>query len=378
MHRVVWVTAVCAAACAEIPDRGPANATDVKVDGTTMEVKGQNFLLQFATTGVRLPIAFDHEGISLLASDQCPEPSLAGVSLAPMTTAVGGRQVVPALEAGNTIAVRWPGPLVAQIVVGYQMEYTCNGTQILDGTSTFTVFPSGRVVRNDAVKPTQGPTISTVTCGGCSGPTSTARFESFWALAPGGERVQIDDAGSEQMLMPGAVSRTATACALYSTHGVAMTWKGDGVPSTEARAQDVPLEFRYDFIPPTDTLASAQQTGRSTFAFGPSGLTCTELAAEVDEPTLEIGGRPIDASAFGIYEYSERISSAIEVRTQRLEGYDHGVALRLEVGTPDHLRVEHASGGAVEYFLQPDGDTAYIIWIPNGVPHDDPIVIEPS
>jgi hypothetical protein len=378
MVRVVLVTAVCGAACADIPDRvEDPMIRNVEVSADMMAVTGDLFTLKFASTGVRLPISFVHNDTEMLATDVCPEPSLAGVSLAPMTTAVGGRSVAANLEAANTITAPWTGPQIAQVVVGYQVEYFCNGPQVLDGTSTFTVFPSGRVVRNDAVKPTAGAPLDAANCGGCSAPKGFARFESFWTLAPGAERIELDETGAEQPLTPGALGTMPTTCALYGPLGVAVKWTGNGIPTSEARAPSAPVELRYGFMDLSTTVSNALSTGRSTFAFGPSGRPCSDIAAEVEEPTLVIGGKPIDVSAFGIYEYAEPLRGTVQVRTQRVDGYGHGVALRFEVGAASHLRIEHANGDKVEFRLQPDGD-AYLIWLPDGVPHDNPIEIEAS
>jgi hypothetical protein len=383
LGRVVLVTCVCAGACAKLEERnngGPVPQV-VAVSADTSIVTGggeAKFALEFSSTGVRLPISFKHNDMELLATNICPEPSLAGISLEPMTTAVAGRAVAAGLESQNTIRATWTGPAVAQVIVTYGVEYDCAGKQTLEGSSTFTIFPSGRVVRNDAVQPTKSAAaIDTSSCGGCRGPTGAgSRFDAFWTLRPDGDRWEIDPMNGERMLTPTQIGTASVSCALYSTHGIALGWAGDGTPSSDQLDNIDPMAFRYDFAKGT-MIDSTVEVGLSHLIFAESGHTCAELEAKLIQPPFVIdhhGMQPLLPSAFGIYEYPNRVDYA-EIRTQSGLAYQHGFALRLDIGEPEHLRIERKSGEQLTYVEQKDG-AAYILWIQDGIAEGDSIIIE--
>jgi len=122
-------------------------------------VQGDGFVMKFSPTGVRLPSSLVHGDTEVFAASTCPNPSRVGVSIEPFETAVGGRLPVGFDSTRNFTEVKLRGPAVAQIAVTYDVPYSCAGPQSLRGTSTFTMFPSGRIVRNDVVQASTGAMI---------------------------------------------------------------------------------------------------------------------------------------------------------------------------------------------------------------------------
>jgi len=337
-------------------------------------VQGDGFVMKFSPTGVRLPSSLVHGDTEVFAESTCPNPSRAGVSIEPFETAVGGRTPAGFDDARNFTEVKMRGPAVAQIDVVYDVPYTCAGPQSLRGRSTFTMFPSGRIVRNDAVQASTGVMIAdAIMCmSTCDGSQRDATLDVFWAFAGGGDLYERGD-------VPIPKGNTATvqfACAQYPTHTVAVDWS----TATPAwRTVDTgPIVFAYDFFANSPAVTQELQVASSTVLVAPGAETCTDMEPKtklLDRLVLDDGtAHELVLDGTGIYTDTGAYGGRFEIRPPAGKEVRDGFAVQLDLGTPDHLGVARRAGD-VEYTVQPAGGQT-IIWIEGGIPDGDAIIIE--
>ena len=185
-------------------------------------------------------------------------------------------------------------------------------------------------------------------------------------------------------MIPGSETARVSCVINDGAYTIGMAWGGEGKPTTEDRSGNA-YGFIYKMFDQATVIDTSLVVATSTMAIAPSSVTkCSEMESKVILPALVIdnGSRsePLPLSAFGIYEYPNRLDGRVEIRLQKAgEGYEHDLAFRFDVGEtePNHLRVELSDGSDINYVVQRDG-TAYIIWIENGIPYDHPLVIEAS
>ena len=370
MLRAVLVLACVG--CASVPPRDAdvRSADPITID--TEQVYGAGFTLKFSPTGVRLPISLVHGETEVFASASCPSPSLVGASIEPFETAVGGH-APPGLDAAqNFQVVTMQGPAVVQIDVVYEVPYSCNGPQSLAGTSTFTVFPSGRIVRTDLVKASTGqPITDAVMCSKtCDGMQREASLAVFWAFAAGGERFDPTDAS----IRIGDTVPAQFSCAQYPTHTVAIGWGADARTSQSAGG---PITYAHDFFALSPTVTQEPLFTTSTVVVAPDRVGCAEMQETVQLPVqLAIGDSPLFIDGFGIYRDDETSHEGrSEIEALAGEAIHDGFAVALDLGSPNHLSITRRSGDPIEYLVQPDGGRT-IIWIEHGLAEGDAVIVE--
>jgi hypothetical protein len=140
-----------AAACLSIPPYQPTVLVSYEQDGSGGMVKGAKFSLHFAGgSGFHFPdeLKIDQSD-NLLGSDGdllCYDERGAGLSLYP-TARISADTTAPVTK--NQLAAVWTGPAVVQVRVDWQTQFACERARAPQGSSTFTVFPDGRIVRHD-------------------------------------------------------------------------------------------------------------------------------------------------------------------------------------------------------------------------------------
>jgi len=356
-------------------NRGGARTLMLTDDDT---VQGDGFVMKFSPTGVRLPSSLVHGDTEVFAASTCPNPSRVGVSIEPFETAVGGRLPVGFDSTRNFTEVKLRGPAVAQIAVTYDVPYSCAGPQSLRGTSTFTMFPSGRIVRNDVVQASTGAMIDdAIMCTAtCDGSQRDATLDVFWAFAGGGDLYEVT-AGGDVSIPKGNTATVQFACAQYPTHTVAVDWS----TATPAwRTVDTgSIVFAYDLFVSSPAVDQALQVASSTVLVAPGAETCTDMEPKtklLDRLVLHDGtAHELVLDGTGIYTGTGAYDGRFEIRPPAGMEVRDGFAVQLDLGTSDHLSVARRTGGEVKYAVQPAGAQT-IIWIEDGIPDGDAIIIE--
>src|SRR5262249_19773832 len=112
------------------------------------------FTLEFASGGAKMPQNLSIDGVNRLAEGRGPNEGGIGIAGYPALLAAapmrGGDTT-----ASSMLTVDMAGPAVARVKVDWTAPFPCNLAQHqAKGTSTFTIFPNGRIVRHDVTTPT--------------------------------------------------------------------------------------------------------------------------------------------------------------------------------------------------------------------------------
>jgi hypothetical protein len=189
--RSTWgiAAALLAAGCFSVPPFQPENAvtyTETGAGGAL--VAGKGFELGFAGgDGFHFPDALRIDGADIMGRDPqtaCFKESEIGVAIAPIArvSATGG-----AMPVASRLVPALRGPAVVQAKIEWENRFTCGlTTRNGGGTSTFTVFPDGRIVRHDAFDVPAGTPVAPVPCA-CEPPERSEdrlfNISTFWTVA---------------------------------------------------------------------------------------------------------------------------------------------------------------------------------------------------
>ena len=362
MFRGAFAIFACAA-CAEVADSGP-NVRGPEVGVGENRVDANGLILELATEGVRLPTSLRLGATELLAGGACTSASKIGVGLLPMQNVTAGPRA--GVEAAQNTAQIRGGPVVGEIDVAYAVPYSCNapeGPQTVAGTSTFRVFPRGRIVRRDEVRAAAMEIQNAAVCRSCNAGTtiSTATVEAFWTFAGTG--------------MPTTNGRES--CVDLETHTIAVRWLDSGTVRHVASASAI--AFTYEAYTPMATIPAAQHSTQSVMVIESGSRPCAELLAKLNPPELVIARgderKTLQLDENLIYTDSMSHSGRFEIRTADGAALDSGFALQLAIGNPDHLVVENRAGVPVTYTLQTVEEET-LLWIDDGIAAGDAVIIE--
>ncbi len=137
----------------------------VDADVTSLFAQGPGYLIRFSNDGSRMPYQFNLGGNLLLGGARdCSDEYGMGIALYPMLLVNG---VNRAGMGAPDVSTPLTGPYVGQVRIGWSQTVTCGATSSLDGDTTFSFFPDGRIARFDRV----GNSVELMadTCTACSG-----------------------------------------------------------------------------------------------------------------------------------------------------------------------------------------------------------------
>jgi hypothetical protein len=147
------------AACLSIPPFQPTALMSYTEDGsgalvttttTNSSSTSINFTLHFAGGGLRFPDALKIDDVEVMghATSPCWGQSGTGFALVPMPRISGDGGLSATTDQFRAVL---SGPAVVQVEIDWTAQFGCSPPpkQVPTGTSTFTVFPNGRIVRHD-------------------------------------------------------------------------------------------------------------------------------------------------------------------------------------------------------------------------------------
>src|SRR5262249_39581886 len=134
--------------CASIDDPPALTGPTLEVSmDPAIHVIAQDYRIDFSGTDVQLPAHLTVSETDVLGSEDCSE-NLVGVAVAPAVPIAAGRPQ----GSDHVISEAKPmltGPAVAKIHVTFSVDYSCPNKQTAAGAIDFTMFPGGRIVRED-------------------------------------------------------------------------------------------------------------------------------------------------------------------------------------------------------------------------------------
>jgi len=267
----------------------------------------------------------------------------------------------------SQLTVVMAGPAVARVRVDWTMPYTCQGAQVASGTTTFTLFPTGRIVRTDAIAAPSTTHLGVTPAGaecGCTSDTPSYDVETFWAFRPG---TDVDASGA-----PATSSGDATGCTLYANDGaaIAVSW-GD-------RTTRIPTTSTYvkDFVQDVPTLDPAPVALTSAIQLAASGtVTCAQLLAGLVDPDLLIAGSHVQTDETGIFRVDGALTDAFAITTTQHVPAGFAVSLALD---PHAVLTSSAAPTGAWYTAQIDPTDGHtILYFRDALEPGDSIAVEP-
>jgi hypothetical protein len=188
-----------AAACLSIPPFRPRVLLKPSQDATGTTVDGSNFSLHFAGgSQFHLPDHLKIDGTDVLghAASPCWGQTGTGFGVIPMPPVSGDALADIPPAATNQIQVVLGGPAVVQVRLDWSTHWTShpdgsvcspNPKHTPGGTSTFTVFPDGRIVRHDILTDAN-PDTEQIAVDDCKCPDVSKKpgefiLSSYWAFS---------------------------------------------------------------------------------------------------------------------------------------------------------------------------------------------------
>lgn len=372
-----------ATSCVKIPPFQPQDAGEHGDGGTEpqmvtvvedatgeVHVTAPGYTMRFSRDGARFPDRFDVGGEQRLGNaNECADEQGMGIALRPVYRANGDPATVQ-----SAISLPLVGPHVGQVSIEWQANVVCGGTiNKLDGRSTFSFFPDGRLTRFDLL--TSSATVNASTCDACGVPASSFFLGSYTTLTVDADAdlyptmVDLENYGQEQ-------ASGKTVCVRQRDRSVAFAWVDSTarlrlVGTTPSRS----IAFIKDLFGGISMPAGEWQT---TTQMGVSASEdCGALVERIDpftEPAnVNINGTLVTAySRAGIFGGDNGglpVSFPVEIKVDETPSHagtvPAGFAVWLSASAiPENVTLTHSAGhtGTSWYRLQRVGQRDLVVW----------------
>jgi hypothetical protein len=360
--------------CAQAPDApGEVKLLEAVVVGDRMSVVADGiYALTFGRDGtVRLPeeleVRGEHPHGNVLGSDFCPLESLMAVSIFPGAVAVGGKTLAQGGTSNQFLELG--GPVIARIRVDYSVPYTCPNAQHLSGMSVFTMFPNGKIHREDTVTSSDTELTPTTDCG-CNHDTTGSTGTGYFFTS--------SYAFESSAMIDTARAGTPDACAEWSDLTIGMRWLDSS--NTRVSPNSRP-SFVLDMLHSSeDNFPVTTMTHRSAMqiASGAPAPACSDVLRQLALPGISVAGSSTNADGDGIYRDTEPHSGPIEIKA--------GVAVppfALSLSAGDHASVTSTvAHDGRWYATQPEppqgtNEGTTLFWFDQGLAAGEIITVTP-
>jgi len=177
--------ALAGSACLSVPPyEPPPSALTYAEDAGGASVAAEGFVLHFAGGGFHFPDVLAVDGINTLGHDQntkCYAEDGVGMVIYP--TARISASTTAAVTTSQ-VASTMRGPAVVQVRVDWSSEFSCSDNHPF-GSSLYTVFLDGRIVRHDSIDDHMMAPTSVTMCACDPSEHQGFQIESFWRFNPG-------------------------------------------------------------------------------------------------------------------------------------------------------------------------------------------------
>lgn len=305
----------------------PPNPTPglIAVAATREVTWPQGFRLRFGQSAMSLPmpeLLTLGGGDILGSSTECSFEDKLGVAVYPVF--MGSAGSISSGFSSASFTVRVAGPAFQQYRVMWSRGTFCGQGQ-LTGESVFSLFPDGRIVRNDSISPPTGTTSASncVNCAGAVGGTFVAT--SYLAL----DLAQFHDlqltTGTREDPLPGNDSTAAEggcAVTVNASGRIALRWdryEGSGPQfATRVRSIQSKLVLVADLARGL-VLTQTPLRVRTTMVLDANDATCSTL----NERTLRVasampisfGGTAVSLDPSEVYAATAEVAGPFVVRT---------------------------------------------------------------
>jgi hypothetical protein len=381
--------AMLATGCFSVPPYEPETRVSYTEAATGGTATGPGFALRFASVdGFHFPDALMIDGADVMGHEvttECDAHDAVGVLLSPTKriSASGDaervmNQLVPVLR----------GPAVVQVQLAWATSFTCNLMRTPGGTSTFTVFPDGRIVRYDTITDPSKMPISPSLCS-CGPQGKLFEISPFWTFTRGSNSLYASEDGPFDLPMPGEEvhSNYFSACldGGEGAYKVALAW--DNFQGTRMRGGNALIGFDR-LLKQDSSLEDIELDSNSAIFIGHTNCMAKETVARtkeyLDPSPLSVDGAPgIKPSIHnGIYggDGGSDGKPGIKLATAQtvLSGpvtASFAVWLRFPRSV-DALRAKAGGMTGPWYLPQRVDDDSWIIWFREAISANQPITVE--
>jgi hypothetical protein len=382
MRAVVTVGLVALGGCASVHDPLGLDepAMIVKTD-SAVHVIGPDYELDFAPTGIHLPdhLTVDHGQVELLGSDDCAETKIGVASVPAVAIAAGTPHGATAVRSQITTVLA--GPAIAKVHVSFEVDYACPGAQTATGAIDFTLFPSGRIVREDlAIRPSTDRLGMAGRCG-CQQETDPMNFHdmavtTFWAFDPAGATQVLPDGSPVTEDSSGALA----ACTVYPRRTIGVAWRAGAdtlttfpFPSHQAASHVLTWNANTDH----KSVDPDPQSMTSAIQISNAASDCGGVLAKLADVAITSGGTVLDhAGHDGIYRDPVRHPDSFQI--QPIDAaVPAGFAISVDLAGASHAILTRVPAADPIAWVQREDDTRFLLVFRDGLAPGQRITIEP-
>ncbi len=410
-----------------LDDAGSGMLAGVSVAGNgqsdDMTVTTADLLLRFPRSPINLPDQLQIGGVEVLdEQDGCGYENKIGLAVYPVYAMTTGTQTWPTATGDthtSSLAQLATGPAFAQARVSWSGTFHCASTpSTVSGSSTFTIFPDGRIIRDDQITSPTSVALASVNCG-CGSASGSYFLTSYLSLLtqrfshltydaiPTGTPAPVEaafaalvDGNSVDAPNPRWACLENRNASAQRRIGVA--WGGN-VPATtgdggtriklDIVGQPTPsATLIYDWANDATTLGTtARDVQVAWFVAAGAGASCdavtmgdlfgafaTPRRLAVDKGVGAVMV-PLDVHT-GIYTVGGAAAASYSIQVETaLSGVPGGMAISLPFPTATALVVTRDGTRLVEnndYLIQHAGSpVVFSLWFPNGLAQQQTLVI---
>jgi hypothetical protein len=374
-YATAFVVLVVACASVDQPPGLSGPTIEVVNDTGALHVIAPDYKMTFAANGIHLPDHLTVNGgeLELLGKEDCRE-NLVGVAVVPAVSVAAGTPIgaqAGAQHVRSDIMALLTGPAVVKIRVTFGVDYLCPVVETVSGTIDFTMFPGGRIVREDiAITPsTTNPLAKHADCGCQQGASSPADLGvlSYWAFEPM-HATQVQANGQA------VTSGVLAACTMYPELAIGVSWAEQAAGARyhpNATASHV-----LDWTAGASSLAPTPLSMTSAIQIANTPLEpsdCGRVLALLADVPLQIGDTRLPSTDHdGIYRDPVIHTSAFEVKALDQE-VPSGFAISVDLGGADRADLS----GQIATVQREAGDR-FLIVFRDGLNPGNSFTIEPK
>jgi hypothetical protein len=288
-------------ACVSVPPFG--DGVGFRPDGSGGTIVGKNFALHFAGGGFAFPDRLEVGGTNVLATrTTCNDEDGVGVAISP------GFVASPSSTSTGSGGLTTPlnGPAAVQVAVSWSGSFHCQFDDTASGTSTFTAFPDGRIVRHDemSIAVPAGSDMSTCEAS-CSSQPAAAQFfvTSFFTFSDAVFTTLRSNLDTVMLpAQPGdGVAAGNAICLEGSGHQVALAY--DDARTRLRKPADGSFALTFDLLDPGGSLITSTPSITRTMGLrlDDGSTDCLELLRQLTDAHVNFDDTMVASDANGIY-----------------------------------------------------------------------------
>lgn len=322
--------------------------------------------------GAPMPVALAVTDLDLVADPEgCMLEDQIGVAVYPSYHVAAGNGAV-----GGSLVHEVSGPAYQQFTVTWSVSSWCVNASG-SGSSTFGVFPDGRIVRRDSVMPSSASFMAPM-CTGCPNNTPASAFVVTTYTALEHDRLgwlatyeaQTETLLTESLRDTNTNLPVSGGCVVDDNQGRLAVISDQATRNDQrVRVQENAMTSHWEVVFVNDLVEATGLTGgqahqvRTTYLLAPTGTTCMALFQRADAvrslPALEIPGASIPAGDDQIYHLGDQ-PLPLQLSTVAPNGIPAGFTISVVLDGVSAIEVPGLGANDVIWQRDPATDTFHV------------------